>query len=248
MRNVIGFHAIEEALQKQYRQAVLYLDVSAHKRNRHLQALAERQGIRTVSASRTELDRMAEGSNHRGAILQISGSESLPSSLGLDLCIEQSAQEPASLVLVLDGITDPQNLGAVMRSADLFGVDFIVLPERRSASVNQTVMKVSSGAAEHVRFSVVPNLVRALEKLKEAGYWIYGADMEGAAADAADLAERAALVLGSEESGLSRLVREHCDRIISIPTSGHIDSLNVAAAASVLMYEAGRQRRARSGE
>jgi 23S rRNA (guanosine2251-2'-O)-methyltransferase len=144
------------------------------------------------------------------------------------------------LVLILDGITDPHNLGAILRSADQFAVDLVVIPNRRSAGESDTVARTSAGALEWVPLLTVSNLTRVLEELKAGGYWIYGADMGGTPAKDLNLTGPTALVMGSEGSGLSRLIKESCDGIISIPMAGHLDSLNVSVAAGILLYEARR--------
>ncbi len=146
-----------------------------------------------------------------------------------------------SLVLVLDGITDPHNLGAILRSADLMDVAAVILPRRRSAEVNDTVRTVSAGASHHVEVFTVPNLSRILEQLKGEGYWIYGADMEGRCAHSVRLGGKTVLVLGSEGKGVSSELRKHCDEVLTIPSGGHIDSFNVSVAAGILMYEIRRQ-------
>jgi 23S rRNA (guanosine2251-2'-O)-methyltransferase len=242
MRNIIGFHAIEESIRKKHAGSTLYLHRKSHKRNAQLETLAQQNGVKVIHADLPELDRLAGGGSHRGAVLVVSGGASTLKSSQLSDFIAEAGASRNSLVIALDGVTDPQNLGAVMRSADLFAADFLILPERRSSPVNQTLLKVSSGAAEYVPYAIVPNLVRSLQNLQKAGFWVYGADMNGETVSSVSLTGKIVLVLGSEESGLSKLVQQTCDRIISIPTKGHIDSLNIAAAAAVLMYEVNRQR------
>jgi 23S rRNA (guanosine2251-2'-O)-methyltransferase len=177
------------------------------------------------------------GARARGAIL-IAQEDSAHTSFE-DAVTALTADQ--ALILALDGITDPHNLGAVLRSADQFRVDLVVLPERRSASVNDTVSRTSAGADRWVRYSVVPNLVRALTFLQERGFWIYGADASGAPAHTVTLTGRTVLVLGREGEGLHRLVRDTCDGLVAIPTGGRIDSLNVSVSAGVLLYEVRRQ-------
>lgn len=145
-------------------------------------------------------------------------------------------------MLVLDGIMDPQNLGAILRSADQFATDMVVIPSRHSAQETQTVAKVSAGASAYVPLAVVPNIPSALELLKENGFWIFGADMEGQTTDTIDFGGKVCLVLGSEGTGLRRLVRERCDFLARIPAAGHVDSFNVSVAAGILLFEARRQQ------
>jgi 23S rRNA (guanosine2251-2'-O)-methyltransferase len=149
----------------------------------------------------------------------------------------------APFVIVCDEISDPHNLGAIIRSAECVGAHGVVIPKRRSAGLTAVVDKAAAGAAEHMAIARVPNLTAALEELKKAGLWIYGTAAEGASPLwKTDLTGPIALVIGSEGDGMSRLVREHCDFTISIPLKGKISSLNASAAAAVLMYEILRQR------
>jgi 23S rRNA (guanosine2251-2'-O)-methyltransferase len=145
-------------------------------------------------------------------------------------------------VVVLDEVTDPHNYGAILRSCDQFGADLVLSRNRRNAKHAEILSTTSAGAADWVPAAETANLPRAVEDLKEAGFWIYGADMEGDAAYTVDLQGRIALVLGGEGSGISRLLRERCDRMIAVPSLGRIDSLNVSVAAGVLFYELIRQR------
>ena len=151
-------------------------------------------------------------------------------------------KDPALLV-VLDGVEDPRNLGAILRTAEAAGVDGVLLPERHSAGLSETVGRASAGALEHVKVARMGNLVQALEALKARGVWVVGFDAAGKERwDAVDLKRPVALVLGGEGRGMRRLVREHCDHLVSIPLFGHIASLNVSVAAGVALYEAVRQR------
>lgn len=215
----------------------------SHKRNEQLEKLALSLNISVRSVSEKELDALSEGQNHRGALLVIPGEKVKTKNADFSTFLTESKHAEKSVVVVLDGVTDPQNLGAVMRSADQFAIDLLLLPERRSAQVNQTVYKVSSGAAEYVPYTIVPNLVRALVQLKEQGFWIYGADMNGESISSVNMTGKTVVVLGAEGKGLSRLVLETCDKVVSIPTLGHIDSLNISVAAGIMMYEIQRQQR-----
>ena len=166
-----------------------------------------------------------------------------PASLQKDLRhLLSSLKTSTALVLVLDSITDPQNLGAILRSADQFATDMVVIPSRHSAQETQTVAKVSAGASAYVPLAVVPNIPSALELLKENGFWIFGADIEGETTDKLDLSGKVCLVLGSEGTGMRRLVRERCDLLARIPSSGHVDSFNVSVAAGILLFETRRQQ------
>ena len=242
---VYGHHAIEEALKKAAAGSTLYIQ-------RGLNSLAslERQAMLTGKVavkklSRTELEQMIPGADVRGAVLDLGGPRRGASHLR-ETTVSQFcaslAEGQSALVLILDGITDPHNLGAILRSADQFGADLVIIPERRSVQANETVVKVSSGAAQYVTLSVVTNLSREIDLLKKNGFWIYGADMNGQDSYCTEWAARTAIVMGSEGDGISQLVRKKCDIMASIPMRGHIDSLNVSVAAGILMYEFRRTR------
>lgn len=151
--------------------------------------------------------------------------------------------EATKFVLILDGITDPQNFGAILRVADGFAIDLVVLPEHESVGLTPAAIKASAGASEWVPIAHVTNLARAIEALKEKEFWVYAAAADGDRADRIDFRGKVALVLGSEGKGVRRNVLEHCDRTVSIPMFGHVDSFNVASATAVLCYEVIRQTR-----
>lgn len=239
---ITGTHAIEEALKNAPGGSTLYI-VRGDKRNRELELEANANGKTAVrKVSEAELDRIAGSTAHRGAVLDM-GSRVTRATGGRirevsveDFCASLKDGQSA-LVLALDGITDPHNLGAILRSADQFSVALVMVPERRSASANETVIRVSSGAAQYVTMSTVRNLAHELDVLKDHGFWVYGADMNGENSYNMDFPSRTVIVMGSEGSGMRSLVRAKCDHMLSIPMSGHIDSLNVSVAAGILMYE-----------
>jgi len=244
---ISGYHAIEEALKTASSKAVLFLCRNSEKRNERLEMLARLNTFVTVKKiAKVEMDRMIPGIDHRGALLEVSeqGTQrrSTAKTLSVKDFVKSLSEDQHALVLVLDGVTDPQNMGAILRSCDQFGVDLVVVPERRSVQANETVVRISSGAAQYVPVASVVNLVRELTTLKEHGFWIYGADMAGDRLPATVFPIRTVIVMGSEGDGLSRLVKESCDHIVSIPTSGHIDSLNVSVAAGIVLYEVRRQQ------
>ena len=243
---IYGYHAIEEGLKKAGMGSTLYLQRSGGERLEALAMKARGTGkVAVKKVSREELERMLPGADLRGALLEMSGPRR-----GASRLTETSVQEfcqklkegQDALVLILDGITDPHNLGAILRSADQFGTDLVVLPEHRSVKANETVTKVSSGAAQYVPMAVETNLRRVIDMLKENGFWIYGADMNGENSYLVKFPPRTAIVMGSEGDGISQLVRKSCDYMLSIPMRGHIDSLNVSVAAGILLYEARRPR------
>ena len=188
---------------------------------------------------RDALDRMTGGIPHQGIIAVVSEKPVL----SLESLLE--GVHPPALLVVLDGVEDPRNLGAILRTAEAAGAAGVVLPERHSAGLSETVARASAGALEHVPVARVVNLVQALEELKARGVWAVGLDAAGEERwDAVDLTRPVALVLGGEGRGIRRLVREHCDHLVSIPHFGHVESLNVSVAAGIALYEAVRQRRA----
>ena len=238
---IYGYHAIQEAIKKAGMGSTLFVERGGSEKLEALVREAKFTGrIAVKKLSRDELKRMLPDADVRGAILDLGGPRRGASRIKETSVEEFSAsleEGQKALVLILDGITDPHNLGAILRSADQFGADLVIIPERRAVQANETVVKVSSGAAQYVPLAVVPNLTRALKVLKDNGFWIYGADMSGKDSYSAEFSDRTAIVMGSEGDGISQLVRKNCDYIVSIPMQGHIDSLNVSVAAGILMYE-----------
>ena len=248
MMYLTGFHAIEERIKSNRvsKSAGALLVAKAGPRAKEIVSLAIEKKIRIERVGAFDLEGLAP--NNRGIALQVEDEAA-----GADISLEDfltSLEERASadadaganaLVLILDEITDPHNYGAILRSCDQFGVDLVVSRNRRSAKHAGVIAQTSSGAVSWVPQAETPNLVRAADDLKEAGFWIYGADMEGAPVYTKDLSGKTALVLGSEGAGISRLLRERCDGMVGIPSFGRIDSLNVSVAAGVLLYEVRRQ-------
>ena len=186
---------------------------------------------------KNKLDEMSESKNHQGIIAVANEYRYFE----LEEILEQT-REKAGFFLILDEIEDPHNLGAIIRSAEASGVDTIIIPKRRACQVNATVEKTAAGATSHIKIVRVTNLAQTIEKLKESGIWIYSVDMDGADYTKTDLKGKIALVIGNEGKGISRLVKEKSDFTVSIPMKGHINSLNASVAASILMFEAVRQR------
>ncbi|MBP6142734.1 MAG: 23S rRNA (guanosine(2251)-2'-O)-methyltransferase RlmB [Proteocatella sp.] len=186
---------------------------------------------------KNKLDEMSESKNHQGIIAVANEYRYFE----LEEILEQT-REKAGFFLILDEIEDPHNLGAIIRSAEASGVDAIIIPKRRACQVNATVEKTAAGATSHIKIVRVTNLAQTIEKLKESGIWIYSVDMDGADYTKTDLKGKIALVIGNEGKGISRLVKEKSDFTVSIPMKGHINSLNASVAASILMFEAVRQR------
>jgi 23S rRNA (guanosine2251-2'-O)-methyltransferase len=199
-------------------------------------------GVRVRQEPREQLTQVAGTTAHQGVVAMVRAQEFLAIE---DLFEPPGSNSGARLLLALDGIEDPQNLGALLRVADGAGVDGVVLTERRSAPLSPAAVKASAGAAEHLRMARVVNLVRALEDLKRQNLWIIGLDERGTSDyDQFDLTGNCVLVLGREGAGLHDLVRRTCDHLLRIPMAGGVSSLNVSAAGAVVLYEAFRQRRA----
>jgi len=204
-----------------------------------LVALARERGVPVRQVPPAELDRDSSRGVHQGVVADVGELR--------DYSVEELVRGASGtpFIVVLDGIEDPHNLGAILRTADAAGVDGVVIQNRRSAALGGATAKASSGAVAHIRIAEVVNIARALDELKEAGVWTVGLASEASTAyDAIDFTGPSAIVLGAEGSGLRRLVRERCDFLAAIPMGGHVGSLNVSVAAGIALFEAVRQRRA----
>lgn len=234
-----GFHAIIARLRHHPESIqVIYLDQTRRdKRAKDLLKVAADRNVRVVLADGARVEEMARGKS-QGVVASAD-----PIQLARDIDeVLEDLTEPA-LLLILDGVTDPHNLGACLRSADAFGVHAVIAPKDRAAGLSAVAMKAASGAAESVPYITVTNLARTLRDLKEQNILIIGTDDEaqGTVMDA-DFSGPAALVLGAEGAGMRRLTREHCDLLVRIPMYGQVESLNVSVSAGVCLYEARRQR------
>jgi len=245
---LIGFHAIEEQLVSLGAQAaaggtVLHVGSKPGPRTKKILELARSLGVSVQNSDEKILSQLCGNADHRGAVLvMLQDAVAVEPDFATVLAELSGRKSPAPLILALDSITDPHNLGAILRSADKFGVDLVLLPQRRSAQENETVRASSAGASAWVRTIVVSNLHRSLLACRDSGFWICGADMDGMAAPEFDAKQALVLVMGSEGKGIGRLLRECCDSIISIPCTGHVDSLNVSVAGGILLYEIRRQQ------
>jgi 23S rRNA (guanosine2251-2'-O)-methyltransferase len=251
MHYIYGIHAVDSLL-RQNPKSVQRLWVQQGREDKRITALLElavNQGVATAREPRQVLDDKVSG-RHQGAIAETlddpANSQLGQSNLWSEADLYRAIDEGGSarvLILVLDGVTDPHNLGACMRSADAAGVTAVVVPKDRSADLSPIARKVACGAAEVVPFVKVTNIARTLNGLKERGVWLYGAAGE---ADASiydsDLSGPVALVMGAEGAGLRRLTKEHCDHLIKLPMAGSVSSLNVSVAAGVCLFEVVRQR------
>jgi 23S rRNA (guanosine2251-2'-O)-methyltransferase len=207
-----------------------------------LRELAQRASVQVTAADDALLDRLAEGGRHQGVVAEVLPRAGDPETL---LAEALDGATGAPLLLVLDGVQDPHNLGACLRSADAAGVTAVIAPKDRAAGLTAVVRKVAAGAAESVPFVSVVNLARTLRELKERGIWLIGtADDADQTLFEADFTGPSALVMGSEGEGMRRLTRDTCDQLVSIPMAGAVESLNVSVATGVALFEAVRQRRA----
>ena len=228
---VYGIRPVVEALESGRRKVLEIIDAVG---NEEVARVAGARGVEVTRASRQRVEELARGGVHQGVAARV---EPYPySGLG------EILSTPEPLVLVLDGVTDPRNLGAVLRAADAAGAGGVVIPRDRAVGVTAAAVKASAGASEHVRVARVTNLGRAVDTMKGTGLWVYAAEARGTPYMELDLAGAVAFVLGSEGRGVRRLVREGCDGTVSIPMLGAVESLNVSVASAVLLYEARRRR------
>ncbi len=235
---IYGINPVLEAL-KTGRVREVRVDASQRDRARQVRAVAEARRVPVRLVPAQDLDRAARGGVHQGVVADV---EDAPACSVQDLVA--TAEGPA-LIVVLDGIEDPHNVGAILRTVDAAGAHGVVRQERHAARLDGAAAKASAGAVAHVMVATVVNIARAIGELKEAGVWTVGLAADaGEPYDQIDFTLPTALVLGAEGQGMRRLVRESCDRLASIPMRGHVDSLNVSAAAAVVLFEALRQRRA----
>lgn len=241
MEKLTGIHAVREALAARRPLQTVMVGRGRHGgRLDEIVELARRNGVPVRFEERVQLDRAAGTREHQGvvAVLAASAATSLE-----ELLRRKNAQDAPDLLVLLDGVEDPQNLGAIIRTALAAGANGIVIPERRSAGVTEAAARASAGAVAHLPVTRVTNLSRAMEELKQSGYWVVGLD-ERAERNYSeiDLTGPVAVVLGGEGKGLHELVRTRCDFLVSIPTTGPVKSLNVSVAAGVVLFELVRQR------
>jgi 23S rRNA (guanosine2251-2'-O)-methyltransferase len=242
MEVLYGLHPVEEAIRSGSRQ-LDHVSVARERRDDRLERLIQlcrTVGIRVSLEPRDQLTRIAKTDMHQGVLALVKERQFL----SIEDLLTPKEEGQHRFFLALDGIEDPHNLGALLRTADGAGVDGVILPERRSAPVTATVAKTSAGASEHVRIARVTNLVRALEQMKQKHVWVLGLDERGTPDYTEyDFKTDCVLVLGREGAGLHDLVKKTCDHLLRIPMAGQVSSLNVSVAGAVVMYEAMRQRR-----
>ncbi|MGP1455903.1 MAG: 23S rRNA (guanosine(2251)-2'-O)-methyltransferase RlmB [Treponema sp.] len=251
MRIITGFHAIEEILRAVQegasaecydRKRLKILYAKEGPRVKKILAQARSLAITTECAPRERLQQLVGSlpdylQDHRGVVLVDESDSQKADYTHADAVLAELYTREKAVAVVLDSITDPHNIGAIIRSADQFAVDAVVIPERHSAGGFQTISKSSSGAVAWVPLVYTANLVRTVEQLKAHGFWVFGADAGGTSLPEITFPEKVVLIMGSEGAGIGRLLRKACDFLVSIPTSGKLDSLNVSVAAGILMYE-----------
>lgn len=237
---IIGRNAVMEAIKSG--REIDRMFIARGERNpavSRLVAMCRETGAVVKEVDSKKLDFMCGGGVHQGVALSVAAHEYATID---DIFASAKEKGEAPFVIVCDELEDPHNLGAVIRTAEAAGAHGIIIPKRRSASLNFTVAKTSAGALEYMPVARVPNIASALDEIKERGCWTYGADMNGSDYKTTDFSGGVALVIGSEGMGLSRLVREKCDFIVSLPMKGKINSLNASVAAGILMYEVSSRR------
>jgi 23S rRNA (guanosine2251-2'-O)-methyltransferase len=243
MNQIYGLAPALEALRARRRKIHKILIASGAHQSRlnELVEAARRAGVAVEKRDRRELDELTRRANHQGVVALLAPPDQMSAYVEAETILDSMGDHP--LVVLLDGVEDPHNLGAILRTCECAGVDGVFIPEHRAAGLSETVAKTSAGAVEYVRVARVTNLVPLIEELKDRGLWVVG--VEGGTGNLYsdfDLKVPLAIVLGSEGKGVRRLVREKCDAIVSIPMRGKINSLNVSVAAGVVMFEAVRQR------
>ena len=240
---IVGANAIREVLKKRnLRGSILYLLADGKGKSRVLEAIAA--NCTGLSVVRTDARKLREFSeNHKGAVL-VCRSQSLLGNRTTTVkdYLRNNAGKQSGLVLILDSISDPQNLGSIIRTSDCFRVDLVVVAKNNAAGISSTVYSISQGALEYVNVAESTNIVRDIEELKKCGYWVYASDIKGKDIYSVDFDSKTAIVMGKEGSGLRRLVAENCDMAVTIPIKGHLDSLNVSVAAGVVLSEFRRKR------
>ena len=230
-----GVNTAEEVLKAGRRRALRLVIARGENSQRilGLVSLARKGGVKVEFCDQRALDKLANGGNHQGVILETEP----PRRMDLNSALESEKDLKKTVWAGLDGITDPMNLGAIIRSAACLGVSTVILPERRSAGITPTAQKAASGAVERINIIEVVNMNQTIIKLKEKGFWVYGMDMGGKPLPQVDFVLPAFIIIGSEGEGLHAKTREHCDEIVSIPQKGGVESLNAGNAAAVVFYE-----------
>ncbi len=245
MGDIFGRNTVMEALKSNRTINKIWLAKGEQKGSvREIVALAKEKRITVQIVERSKLDKMFPHENHQGVAASVASADYVAWQDIVDAA-RQKGEDP--LLVILDELEDPHNLGAILRSVDAVGAHGVIIPKRRAVPLTDGVAKASAGAIEHVPVARVSNLVQVIEELKKQGIWIAGADLHGEYMHKQDLTGPLAIVVGSEGKGLGKLVRESCDYVVSIPMQGKINSLNASVATGVLLYEVYRQRNAGRG-
>ena len=244
MDKLTGIHAVKEALEAQ--RPIDRIAIAKGRQDTRIEEivqLARQQGVPVRFEERGQLDRLANSKDHQGVVAVAAARAA--ATLEDILAQGNKGRGQAGLIVLLDGVEDPHNLGAIVRTALAAGAHGVVIPERRAAGLTDTVARSSAGALAHLPVAKVTNLARTMEQLKEAGYWLVGLDEKADKSySEADYTSPVGIVLGSEGQGLHELTRKRCDFVVSLPTTGPVKSLNVSVAAGVVLFEALRQRTA----
>ena len=232
---LIGRNAVTEALKSDREiDTLILMRNNNNPALSRLASMAKEKGAVVKEVDSKKLDFMCGGANHQGVAAYVAAHE-YASVEDIFAYAEEKGEAP--FIVVCDEIEDPHNLGAIIRTAECAGVHGVIIPKRRSASLNFTVGKTSAGALEYMRVARVSNLASTIDELKEKGCWVYGADMDGTDYKKTDFSGAVVLVIGSERKGIGKLIRQKCDAIVSLPMKGNINSLNASVAAGILMYE-----------
>jgi len=245
MDKLTGIHAVKEALEA--RRPIDRIAIAKGRQDTRVEEivqLARKQGVPVRFEDRGQIDRLANSKDHQG-VVALAAARAVATLE--DILAHANSGHGQGLIVLLDGVEDPHNLGAIIRTALAAGAHGVVIPERRAAGLTDTVARASAGALAHLPVAKVTNLVRSMEELKEAGFWLVGLDEQGEKNyTEVDYTSPAGIVLGSEGQGLHELTRKRCDFVVSLPTTGPVKSLNVSVAAGVVLFEAIRQRNSRT--
>jgi 23S rRNA (guanosine2251-2'-O)-methyltransferase len=246
MDKLTGIHAVKEALEA--RRPIDRIAIAKGRQDTRVEEivqLARKQGVPVRFEDRGQIDRLANSKDHQG-VVALAAARAAASLEDILANANANGHGQPGLIVLLDGVEDPHNLGAIVRTALAAGAHGVVIPERRAAGLTDTVARASAGALAHLPVAKVTNLVRTMEELKEAGYWLVGLDEQGEKNyTEVDYTSPVGIVLGSEGQGLHELTRKRCDFVVSLPTTGPVKSLNVSVAGGVVLFEAIRQRNSR---
>ena len=234
--NVEGKNAVMEALRSGVTIDALLVEKG---QNHQIVAMARQKGIKLQYLDKNAMDRLSVTKRHQGFIAKVTDFEYCEVS---DILAEAENRGEDAFIVLLDGVEDPHNLGSVIRVCECAGVHGVIIPKHRAAGVNETVVRVSAGAAEHMKIARVTNIVSAIEELQSAGVWVYAADMDGENIYSADLTGKAAFVIGGEGNGVRPVTAKACDKTVALPLRGKVNSRNASVACGVVVYEALRQR------